>query len=337
MRQVQRNRKKQVSETKTEEELDIDLIEVSDSGFSVEVTKKEFTAQAVEDGGERILDFQEETETEEFSVAFVEQNYLDMIPSAWEVLEGMLQSKPVNVPVSPSLSIPVIEEEPVSSPENLVVQPETGPESKPEKMPGKVLSQPYEDFVRGVETVEYRPGMDEDGERSGSGYIPVEEIPLEQEEEMDMHLKQYQSQGRSRTENERNAVEVVQEMFEETELEGEVEQLESYGLTDDFEGEAPEAYWVDIEGMDMERTEYFINGELAEDSIDAYSLGPEDTITFVESELFYTDGSEGASCSGELRLDEAIPEAESIESYDTGEVFNGLEPVIETGYTPSAA
>ncbi len=108
-----------------------------------------------------------------------------------------------------------------------------------------------------------------------------------------------------------NAAEVLESLFEETDLSGSVETMTYQDTEDDFE--TKEAYWAEIDGMDMYRTEFFVNGELAADSLDAYDLDAGDTLTFVEADVFDDDGddtAEGGACGGDLYLDDLLEDAE---------------------------
>jgi hypothetical protein len=116
-----------------------------------------------------------------------------------------------------------------------------------------------------------------------------------------------------------NAAESIEQMFEQTELDGTVKKMTYQDTEDNYT--TKESYWAEIDGMDMMQTEFFINGELADDSLDAYELAPGDTVTFVEADLFDNNSSEpytedddpdtsgaGGACGGDLYLDDVLDE-----------------------------
>ncbi|MFB6147641.1 MAG: hypothetical protein ABEJ66_02045, partial [Candidatus Nanohaloarchaea archaeon] len=323
MEQLQETRRPQVTERNTEEELDVELLELDDSGFSVRLERRQFTAEAVQEGDDRKLKIDEEREEEEFSAEFVDQHYLDLIPDAWELVEEALEVLSVEVSSAASISLPAVAEEEAASPSTASGPslPETGVDTSQEVefSPSTAPDDPYDQSELEREIPDYNPGPEREQEPVIVAYpVPGERPYLQSEGESSNRVVEEQpyrmpEERQSHTEVRENAADVVEQLLQETELEGDLEQLGSYGLTEDFEGEAPEAYWVDIEGMDMDRTEYFINGELAEESIDQYELGPEDSITFVESDLFYSEEPEASSCTADLGLEEALPEAENVE------------------------
>lgn len=317
MQQVQRTREKQVTETNRAEEFSAEVRSVGEEDFSVQLRVKKFLAEAVEGRDGKDISFTEEEDVEEFSVEFVEEQYAEFLPSAWEVIQESLpaqsltahtawlpgipetaeEREPVSVPViQPGAELHTGRESPVLHRTYETVEPQTGQRISYSKAVGRHL-EPQEDTVPAKTPVQYPEDFQAAAEQQ-------DQVPLTAGDQL--HGKQ------------ENAVKVVQQMFRETEMEGTVERAEEYGVTEDFDSDTPEAYWLDIEGMDMERTEYFINGELAEDAINAYTLSPGDTITFVESDIFYSEPGEASYCSpnGELRLGDILEgDAEAVESY----------------------
>lgn len=133
-----------------------------------------------------------------------------------------------------------------------------------------------------------------------------------------------------------NAADVVESLFEETDLSGSVERMTYQDTEDNYE--TKESYWVEIDGMDMYRTEFFINGELADDSLDAYDLDAGDTLTFVEADLFDEDEDEntaaGGACGGDLYLDDVLEDAEDAAVFSTDHDTSPLD--IAGGYGSGA-
>lgn len=125
-----------------------------------------------------------------------------------------------------------------------------------------------------------------------------------------------------------NAAEALQQLFAQTDISGDVEKM-SYQDTDDGM-KTKEAYWVDIDGMTMERTEFFINGELAEDGLGKYELAPGDTLTFVESDIFAGDTE---NCGGSLYLDDVTTDTAATDTYTPSPVL-GAEALSDITQTP---
>ncbi len=118
-----------------------------------------------------------------------------------------------------------------------------------------------------------------------------------------------------------NATETIEHLFEQTDINGTIEETTYQDTADNYT--TKESYWADIDGMDMMQTEFFINGELADDSLDSYDLAPGDTITFVEANMFGgtegTDSADGGSCGGDLYLDDVLEEYDVTDTVTTPE------------------
>ncbi|MFB6294509.1 MAG: hypothetical protein ABEI97_02000, partial [Candidatus Nanohaloarchaea archaeon] len=93
-----------------------------------------------------------------------------------------------------------------------------------------------------------------------------------------------------------DAAETLQQLMAQELVQGSVEAM-TYTVSERFEdengeirepGETVESYFVDLDGSDMRRTEFFVDGELAEHSIDSYDTTGA-TVTFVEADQFEGD------------------------------------------------
>lgn len=298
----------------TAEELDIELTDVSESGFSVRLRRTVFEAEAEENSEGKRLIFDQAEEVEEFSVNFVEENYSGFLPGPWELVQEETV-EPVEVETIPK-TVPELpgkkESGRVPAPMQ-DVEPVSGGDVTSYASPPTSDTEPLDNGSKGY-TEEY---FEEDDGRPSTFSSPpgASWENLEYEREVtgrDRGMVGVYSLGEALQDRTVSGEEAVREMLEETRIEGTVEKVEGYGLTEDFEGESPEAYWVDIEGMDMEKTEYFINGELAEDSVNHYELEAGDEIAFVESDVF--EGEE-EYCTGQLFMEDLDLEEADVVSY----------------------
>lgn len=91
-------------------------------------------------------------------------------------------------------------------------------------------------------------------------------------------------------------------------LDGSVETV-TYGVRDEETGEVTEheTTWIDLEGYDMSRGEFFVDGMLADRALDGYDAAAVDTVTYVEAEVFADDDAE--ICGTDVTLDAALPDA----------------------------
>lgn len=343
----------ETTETKHDETVDVELVDVGESGFSVRLQRTTFTAAAETMGEDTTLTFEEDTDTAEFSAAFVDAHYTDLLPDAWTVVEEALATEPVApATVSPGLPAPQEDIEPVSlaSPEPVDVAPDLtvlSPPAAVEDVDG-VPAMPYETFEPELTVVEYRQdaslaGRDERGYhlrqeplRPANEIAPTAAYPAGDTAVGEEAVAEETTLPTTYAAEQRSAEEVVEHMFAATELEGTVELVADYGTIGDVDDDLDEAYWVDIDGMDMDRTEFFINGELADDAINAYQLGPGDTLTFVEDDMFSTADGEDAYCgddSDDLYLADIVAEldGEQVQSYTVS--MEDVEGVAE----PAAA
>lgn len=93
---------------------------------------------------------------------------------------------------------------------------------------------------------------------------------------------------------------------------GSVETVE-YGVRDEETGDVTirETTWVDIDGYDMARGEFFVDGELADRALDAYDASAVDTATYVEADVFADEAAE--ICGADVTLDAVRPESEAYD------------------------
>ncbi|MDY6768626.1 MAG: hypothetical protein SVW02_00785 [Candidatus Nanohaloarchaea archaeon] len=323
MQQVQHRNRDQVTERRAAEDIAADIVAVTDEGFSVRLQRTAFTAEAVQQGEERTLTFDEETEVEEFSAGFVDQHYMRFLPSAWELIAAA--HDPVEASVvqaaAPAVPAPTADASTATAP---AVEP-MGKEARNEPVPlppAPAAAEPYEAVDHGSGGREYmeRAGAPED--RRDTAVQPrLDEDVMERTAATQQATPTIEGQYSGASRPAVNGADAVQQLFAYTDLDGTLETVKDYGLTDDFDGETPAAYWLDIDGFDMDRTEYFINGELAEDAIDAYQLGPGDTNTFVEADIFDRGGGAADSYCGRgesLELADVQASADAVERYDIG-------------------
>ncbi len=120
-------------------------------------------------------------------------------------------------------------------------------------------------------------------------YIALEEFDPEENEDGMRRRLSY------RVENEETVLDVVEYLSTTTSLDIEVRE-ETFYSEEEFEygGETMEpgthsAYEFEIEGMDYDSTEFLVNGDLAEDSIDTVEVTPGDVVEFVDAAI-YGDG-----------------------------------------------
>ncbi len=339
-----------VRETRREETLDADLVRVGEDAFQVRLQRTTFTAEAEDTGNGRTVMIDEETDVEEFSAAFVDAHYADIVPDAWTVVDAAL-AVPAVAPAPVSPGVPDVAATDTGRPQRpavpLVDVGPGGPSVPVAPSPDEAVpEQPYAGFEPEMTVVRYEQEAGMDAEE----YVPLVEdrqemvadstVPMTAEDVGETEDVAAPARPRVYEQGARSAEEVVAHMFAATELDGTVELVEDYGTTGDVDDHLEEAYWIDIDGMDMDRTEYFINGELADDAINAYDLGPGDTITFVEHEVFETgDGAD--SCGGDLYLEDLAPvlEAENVESYtvSAADVLEGSVGAGTVEYTAQAA
>lgn len=156
--------------------------------------------------------------------------------------------------------------------------------------------------------------------------VHIVERTTYEETEDDEHGLHAQLSYTATSDNYGSAADVLQRLFTEAGIAGTVEDI-SYTASEAFVdengkewdvGDRVKSAFIDIDDLDMTKTEYFINGELATGAIDAYTLTPGDTITFVEADVF---AEYSGVCSGGLELDDILTEQDAetiIETYDAG-------------------
>lgn len=333
-----------LSEEKQAEAFDAAVVDVDDDCFAVTVQRTRFTADATHSGGETTLRFGEETDVDEFTVPFCDAAVTELLPDAWTVIaEAKAAQTPVEAAVTaPGPAVPRQQEPGGHLSPDMELSERVSPVApRGRQPPVHAVQEVYSGGVREAVEVEERPGQDDRRDRLQAAGPPVEPgatVPVERDTGPEPAASQEPLYGRA--EPSVNAATVVEQLFRYTELDGTLEAVSDYGVTEDFDRDAGSAYWIDIEGMDMARTEYFINGELADDSIDSYSLGPTDTITFVQSPVFAADGEDGAYCGGQsaddtLRLSD-INEIEDVEQYSLGRDVPTPALTAPSSYVPAS-
>jgi hypothetical protein len=350
--------------TKEATELAFAILDTGD-GVTVERTATTFAAEVLEQGGERQISIDEETDTTVFTIT---QEYDVALPTAWDQLDDLM---PVTTPEETAertawdllqlhfMTVPAMDavQETVA---DQVAPVEISESDTADIIPSIDTTDSIDDTALSVpaalssdtypvpETPEQRYEYTELVDTSTSTTVPItaqmedrdmdtataetattaiSEEPLAQADdqapvlytpdaEQPIKHRLYDTETTETgieqeltytvsADSETNAAEAVEQLFEQTDLSGSVEKM-TYQDTDDGYREK-QSYWVEIDGMDMSRTEFFINGELAEESLDAYDLDPGDSITFVEADLFDSgDGDGGAACGGELYLEDVI-------------------------------
>lgn len=87
-----------------------------------------------------------------------------------------------------------------------------------------------------------------------------------------------------------------------------------------------ESTWIDLDGYDMDRGEFFVDGELADRNIDRYSVSDVDDVTYVTADVF--EDSEAAICGTDVELEQVLPDRQRRSVLD----FSST-----TSYTSAAA
>ncbi|MDY6770128.1 MAG: hypothetical protein SVU88_04090 [Candidatus Nanohaloarchaea archaeon] len=160
-----------------------------------------------------------------------------------------------------------------------------------------------------VEPPRYGAGVDETAEEQGSSGPPVMDRRYDDAAATDVSRALTYTVPAGE-----DALGALQQLMVQGAVTGSVEAM-SYTVSEAFEtrdgevreaGETVESYFVDIDGSDMRRTEFFVDGELAADPIDAYDDA--DTVTFVEADRFADDTD---YCGG-LDLDDVLPQADAL-------------------------